>query len=277
MGRRRSDFNDWMKFASRLAPRTSVIFAIASFLALHAVAVTLNTQPAAGTISGSTAQSFFRIVASFLQYLVPAAFLIGALGSVISRAQGRSLSSRAATGAKPAIAEMSWEQFERLVGEGFRLNGFNVVETGGQGSDGGFDLVLTKDGGRFLVQCKHWKDESVGVSVIRELRGVIAAQGATGGYVVTSGQFTTVAKEFAEHYGVDLIDGEALEALLRDVDPNKTQRINRPSADAEPGAVLCPKCGSSMTRRVARRGGGKARAFWGCSQFPKCRGTARII
>lgn len=33
--------------------------------------------------------------------------------------------------------------------------------------------------------------------VVRELNGVIAAQGAHGGFVVTSGQFTREAREFA--------------------------------------------------------------------------------
>ncbi len=32
---------------------------------------------------------------------------------------------------------MSWREFEMLVGEGFRLQGYQVVETGGGGADGG--------------------------------------------------------------------------------------------------------------------------------------------
>ncbi len=38
----------------------------------------------------------------------------------------------------------------------------------------------------------------VGVDVVRELYGVMAAKGATGGFVVTSGRFTEDAKAFAQ-------------------------------------------------------------------------------
>jgi Bacteriocin-protection, YdeI or OmpD-Associated/Restriction endonuclease len=35
-------------------------------------------------------------------------------------------------------------------------------------ADGGVDLGLTKDGQRYLVQCKHWRKRQVGVTVVRE-------------------------------------------------------------------------------------------------------------
>jgi len=37
-------------------------------------------------------------------------------------------------------------------------------------------------------------------------------------------------------------------------------------------SLACPKCGSSMVRRESKQG----RKFWGCSRFPKCRGTKNI-
>ena len=61
--------------------------------------------------------------------------------------------------ASDALEGISWREFEMLVGEGFRLQGYQVVETGGGGADGGVDLVLTKlgknSGEKFLVQCKR--------------------------------------------------------------------------------------------------------------------------
>ena len=109
---------------------------------------------------------------------------------------------------------MSWRDFERLVGEMFRQRGFKVTGFGGQGPDGGVDLGLSKNGERFLVQCKHWKKQQVGVTVIRELYGTISAQRAHGGFVVTGGQFTREARDFAHTCGVELIDGRALEELI---------------------------------------------------------------
>jgi hypothetical protein len=36
----------------------------------------------------------------------------------------------------------------------------------------------------------------------------------------------------------------------------------------------CPKCGGSMVRRVR---GSDGAVFWGCSDFPRCRGTRELV
>jgi Restriction endonuclease len=117
---------------------------------------------------------------------------------------------------KVAIASMSWRDFERLVGETFRRQGFTVTGFGGNAPDGGVDLGLAKNGQRFLVQCKHWRKRQVGVTVVRELNGVIAAQRAHGGFVVTGGEFSREAREFADSCAIKLIDGPALDELMSD-------------------------------------------------------------
>jgi len=38
-------------------------------------------------------------------------------------------------------------------------------------------------------------------------------------------------------------------------------------------ADTCPKCGGKLVRRVAKKGRGEGKAFWGCSSYPKCRFT----
>lgn len=38
----------------------------------------------------------------------------------------------------------------------------------------------------------------------------------------------------------------------------------------------CPRCGSHMIRRLARRGRNAGGHFWGCSRYPNCRGTRNI-
>lgn len=80
----------------------------------------------------------------------------------------------------------------------------------------GVDLALARGHERYLVQCKQWRARQVGVSVVRELYGVMAAERVAGGYVVTSGSFTKDAKEFAAARHIELIDGNELSALLRD-------------------------------------------------------------
>jgi len=39
------------------------------------------------------------------------------------------------------------------------------------------------------------------------------------------------------------------------------------------GVPNCPRCGSPMRRRTARRGSRTGRQFWGCSRYPSCTGT----
>ena len=38
----------------------------------------------------------------------------------------------------------------------------------------------------------------------------------------------------------------------------------------------CPKCNSEMVKRVAKKGQQQGQTFFGCSQFPKCRGVVNI-
>jgi restriction system protein len=120
----------------------------------------------------------------------------------------------------------------------------------------------------FLVQCKHWRARQVGVSVVRELCGVVSAERAAGGFVVTSGSFTEEARAFAERTTVSLLDGNTLGARADGAAANTMASLS--------GDPRCPRCSSGMTRRVAHRGERAGRDFWGCSQFPRCRGTRSI-
>ena len=40
--------------------------------------------------------------------------------------------------------------------------------------------------------------------------------------------------------------------------------------------VFCPRCGSKMIQRFARRGRNAGNPFWGCSRYPTCKGTLNI-
>jgi hypothetical protein len=39
---------------------------------------------------------------------------------------------------------------------------------------------------------------------------------------------------------------------------------------------LCPKCNSTMVKRVAKKGKNEGKEFWACSAFPKCRHVENI-
>jgi len=44
------------------------------------------------------------------------------------------------------------------------------------------------------------------------------------------------------------------------------------SAEAQQEGKVCPTCGASMVKRVAKKGANARNFFWGCSTFPKCKG-----
>ena len=234
-------------------------------------------------------QTLWKTFASVGQYILPLVCLGGAGMSAWQRKARQSLVTDVAQSkASDALDGMSWREFEMLVGEGFRLQGYQVVETGGGGADGGVDLVLTRPGKngdeKFLVQCKQWRAFKVGVATVRELYGVMAARGATGGFVVTSGRFTDEAVSFASGRNVTLVDGRRLHGLIRQArsgaDPSPARAAAAPAAasaaqrnSAPIEASSCPLCSKPMVRRTAKRGANVGSEFWGCTGYPACRGT----
>jgi hypothetical protein len=53
------------------------------------------------------------------------------------------------------------------------------------------------------------------------------------------------------------------------------QQSNGSSGNGEKSVVIsspaCPKCGSEMKLRTAKKGDNQGQQFWGCSNFPRCR------
>lgn len=261
-----------------------VALAIVIYLALHRVAgqpVTAAVQP--GQVGAVVTQTLWKTLASFGQYILPLICLAGAGISAWKRRERRVLVANVAQSAAADVLDgMSWQQFERLVGEAFRLQGYTVAETGGGGADGGVDLILSKSGEKFLVQCKQWRAFKVGVEVVRELYGVMAAKGSAGGFVVTSGRFTEEATNFASGRNVQLIDGPRLRTLIeqaqgsRPTAPNYAFRAQAPRGEGISSSPTCPICSKAMVKRVAKRGSSVGKEFWGCSAYPACRGTRQV-
>lgn len=260
--------------------------AVILYVVLHAVAsspIPAVTQPSSA--GNAAAGAVLRGLANAGQYALPIVCLAGAVVSAWGRRKRRALASTAAVSdATRMVDGMNWRDFEMLVGEAFRLHGYSVEETGGGTADGGVDLILTKAGETFFVQCKQWRAFSVGVDVVRELYGVMAARGAAGGMVVTSGQFTKPAVEFADGRNIELIDAPKLHALLQRARSSRpAESLPRPAGTATSTAPSesisppdCLQCGKPMTRRTARRGSNAGTEFWGCTGYPKCRNTRAI-
>lgn len=284
--RRTGPADDLFELVAMLPWWGGVALALISYLVLHSVAGhQIAVTGAPGQIGAVVAASLWKSMASVGQYVLPIICLAAALGSALGRRKRRALiEGVVANSAANALDGMSWREFEMLVGEAFRLQGYRVIETGGGGSDGGVDLVLQKEDETFLVQCKQWKALKVSVTLVRELFGVMAARGAAGGFVVTSGRFTREATEFADGRNVKLIEGSALMGLIGQAQAARsgarsetlTAQHSAPSSLKGGSAQTCPNCGGGMIRRTAKRGANAGGEFWGCQTYPACRGIRPI-
>jgi restriction system protein len=286
--KRQGTAEDMMDIVARLPWWAGVALALASYVFFHALAG--RPQPAMTRpqdVSNILPFMLISGLAAFLQYIAPLICLAGAVASAMQRRKRAALvvNVTGSTSAE-ALNGMSWSEFEQLVGEGFRLQGYQVQERGGAQPDGGVDLVLRKGNETFLVQCKQWRAMKVGVEVVRELYGVMAAEGAAGGFVVTSGGFTPDALAFASGRNVRLVDGPKLFGLLQQakasapgtrgphVPSSTAHAAPAPAASKMPG---CPQCSAPMVQRTAKKGATPGAQFWGCSRFPACRGVRKQL
>ncbi|WP_415916528.1 restriction endonuclease [Xanthomonas arboricola] len=234
-----------------------------------------------GMLSQGFAQQSSGMFAPLAWTLLGVCWLAALFSYLRTRSRRRFLETRTTL---ESLAAGGWRQFERLVGEAFRRQGYSVEETGLGGADGGIDLILRKDGRRTLVQCKQWKRQQVGVSVVREMFGLLAHHQAHAVKIACIGTYTKDAERFAEGKPIELIGGEQLLGMIRAVQRQATAQSTPAPVRVEPvfaspgytasAAIVtpsCPRCSSALVQRRTRHTG---ESFLGCSQFPKCRGTA---
>ncbi|OGA96088.1 MAG: hypothetical protein A3E79_07735 [Burkholderiales bacterium RIFCSPHIGHO2_12_FULL_61_11] len=285
--RKKNDLADAVVEATALLPWwAGVALAVLSYLVLHSIAqkpLTTALQP--GQAGSFAATAMWHAFATIGQYLLPLLFLLGAGVSAYKRHQARRLHAGAANRAD-GVAQGTWREFEVLVGEYFRRQGFTALDNGGGGPDGGVDVLLQKGSDRYLVQCKQWRALRVGVQPVRELYGVMAARRVAGGFVVTSGEFTQEARSFAEGREIQLINGKTLQrgiqaqAVVSGSPAPAPREVGKPqpAAPAAEATPSCPLCSAPMVLRQARQGAAAGKQFWGCSRFgqTKCRGTREL-
>lgn len=277
--RRTSGFENFIIILARLPWWACLTIALVAWLILHPIATSpIETAVTPNGMSGVVAGQLLRTFAFGGQFLIPFACVLAAIGSIASRVRRKKLIANVQAATQPGrvIDGLSWQQFEQLIGEAFRQQGYSITETGGNGADGGVDLVLRKDGETHLVQCKHWRSLKVGVAVIREFFGAMAVEGAAGGFVVTSGRFTRDAEAFASGRDIQLIDGAHLKQWIAEHRETVMQAEPVPTPGLQMDEPNCPRCNAAMVKRIAKRGLNAGNAFWGCSEYPRCRGVVNL-
>ena len=193
----------------------------------------------------------------------------------------------ASTVPKPATVDvalfsaLSNKEFEQLIKKLFVWRGYSVVED----NENNIDLTLQQDGEVTFVQFYQWQQNSVDVSSIEYLFSAMESNEVQYGIIMSTGVFTEEAIEFSLGKKILLVNGKDLsqmvEALLlsesapAESESNNDSVIeNESDEDAIETEPLCPICSHKMIKRVAKKGKNAGNTFWGCSQFPKCRGVA---
>lgn len=105
-------------------------------------------------------------------------------------------------------------KFEDYVAKLYKNMGYSVKQTKRTG-DGGKDIVATKNGQTYFVECKRYSDP-INVHKMRDFVGacVLGGKDVKGIYVTTS-SFTNDAKSAANRIGIQMIDGNKLMSMIR--------------------------------------------------------------
>jgi|LWDU01.1.fsa_nt_gi hypothetical protein len=80
---------------------------------------------------------------------------------------------------------------------------------------------------------------------------------------------TVVVGTWLEKNG-DLHDGDSSKIYQ-----NKADKLTNIDSDTSEDPS-CPKCGSGMTLRTARQGHYAGKKFWGCRNYPNCKGIVNL-
>lgn len=177
----------------------------------------------------------------------------------------------------PAVfASIEWRRFEAVCEALFAQAGY-TTRAQSHGADGGVDIWLHTAGTDkpvAVVQCKHWQGKPVGVKEIREFFGVMASHKLQRGIYATTSTYTEDAQQFATANGIAAMDGPALLAMIAKRTPEQQQALLAVAHEGEYWKPTCASCGVKMLERTPSKGGA---AFWGCSNFPKCKTRLQML
>ncbi|MEJ2715066.1 MAG: NERD domain-containing protein [Acidihalobacter sp.] len=99
--------------------------------------------------------------------------------------------------------------------------------------------------------------------------------------VTKSGGYITYIKSFTEPVlSESQVQGALTQIQLGRLGPTRrthVQHVQRLKARSDPSAERrCPKCGSPMIVRTAKKGAHAGKQFWACSDYPTCRTVQNI-
>lgn len=178
---------------------------------------------------------------------------------------------------KAAIKELEWKLFEDLCMEFLRIKNCNAGVTS-TGADGGIDIKVSDKLGNIIAiaQCKAWNSKPIGVNLIRELYGIMAAEKVKLGVFLTTSTFTSEANAFAKGKPLVLVDADELVIQINKLSDEDKNRIKLLVYQDDRKTPTCVNCNIKLIRRSVKTGVNAGREFWGCINYPKCKITMNI-
>jgi len=169
------------------------------------------------------------------------------------------------------LRALEWKRYEEICMEYLRIKNC-MAEVTCIGADGGIDIRIKNPEGKVfaVAQCKAWS-RPIGVNLIRELYGVMAAEKVKHGIFLTTSEYTSAALAFAKGKNLLLIDSDELITLINGLDDTNKKRLGDIATQGDYTTPTCVRCDTKMVRRTAKTGKNAGNEFWGCVNFPKCR------
>jgi restriction system protein len=195
------------------------------------------------------------------QWIDPSSPLPASMPFVAAGAGGRTVPS---TSIADQLRAIDWFQFEAVAARILEADGWSVQKSGGANPDGGADLLAIRNGRKAVVQCKHWRRVDVQPKIIRELLGTRTSAQFTADDAIlfTLSDCTDAALACARENNVVIFNSGSIEATIERLGIDRFPELTNPDDKR------CPKCGAVMVLRDKVE-----TPFWGCSTYPRCRGT----
>lgn len=177
---------------------------------------------------------------------------------------------------KPFLKSLEWKKFEEVSMEYLKIKNCNANVTC-SGADGGIDIKISDSTGKVFAigQCKSWS-KPIGVSLVRELYGIMAADNVRHGIFLTTSEYSKDALEFAKGKNLLLIDSDEFISLVNSLDEINRKRLDNLARSGNFQVPTCVKCDVKMVKRKAKTGKNAGGEFWGCVNYPKCKITMHV-
>lgn len=174
------------------------------------------------------------------------------------------------------LKELDDHEFDKLIAMLFKQRGYSVST---EEQNDSVDVVLKMNAETTFVQYRHWREYEIDVAVIEEFYAVMESESIPHGIVITTGLFTQDALDYSHGKHLVLINGVDLSQMVgalstsNDDSADNEVQIDEVVEEMPELEPLCPICSREMIKRTAKKGKNAGNTFWGCSQFPNCRGV----